>query len=142
MAKVNFTKGKQSGLAGIPELAESLDDIMSELNSERASKVLMKAAIVCRDQAKRNAPVDSGLLQESIRVAYGKKRRRKANDEELNVIVTVKRGKGGASHAQLIELGTSKMPAQPFLRPAVRQTRKEMTQIIADGIKDILENQE
>ena len=65
---------------------------------------LFRLAIIVQNEARRMAPVDTGRLRASI---------------------TVKRTPDGAvvgsnvEYAPYVEYGTSKMAAQPFLRPAV-----------------------
>lgn len=60
------------------------------------------------DDARRNAPVETGELQDSI---HGE------------VVGTEGRVSATADHAAYVELGTSEMPAQPYLRPAVYKKR-------------------
>lgn len=54
--------------------------------------------------AKRAAPVDTGELRDSIHAETG---------SDGNFLVA------NADHAAHVELGTSKMAAQPYLRPAI-----------------------
>lgn len=67
--------------------------------------------------AKARCPVDTGALQRSIHgdvtVAGGKRTLVLAADE---------------SYALYVELGTSRAPAQPFLRPAVDAAAPKLTQ--------------
>jgi hypothetical protein len=56
------------------------------------------------DDASANAPIRTGLLAGSIKVVR----------QGVDVVV----GTPGAPHAVLVELGTARMPAEPFLVPA------------------------
>lgn len=64
------------------------------------------------EDAKRYAPVDTGTLQESIRYAV----QGKGEDIELRVGSDVE-------YSVYVEVGTSKMSAQPYLRPALETRR-------------------
>lgn len=52
---------------------------------------------------------------------------KKAN--EVAITVGVAKGNGGSHHGYYIELGSSTAPAQPFLRPAVFQNRRNIISI-------------
>lgn len=56
------------------------------------------------DSAKRIVPVDTGELHDSIHS--------EVSSDGMYVVAD-------ADHASHVELGTSKMPAQPYLRPAL-----------------------
>lgn len=68
-----------------------------------AEVVLPKVA----ERAKRIVPVDTGELHDSIHT--------EVSDEGMFVVAD-------ADHASHVELGTSKMAAQPYLRPALYTT--------------------
>jgi len=83
------------------KLDASAEAKLQELGNEYvASVVLPKVA----DHAKRIVPVDSGELHDSIHT--------EVSDEGMFVVAD-------ADHASHVELGTSKMAAQPYLRPAL-----------------------
>jgi HK97 gp10 family phage protein len=90
----------------------------------------MGGALVVRDEAKDLVPVRTGLLKSAIFAAYGDK-------EAPDVLVGVNHKK--APHSHLVEFGTVKMQAQPFMRPAITATRGKVIAIVADGMKKILE---
>jgi len=72
-------------------------------------------------------PMSKGELRKSIRVT------RLHGDPKQNIRVYAgSRDKGGAFYAQMIEYGTSKLSARPFLRPALNSSKS--------AIKDITEN--
>ena len=80
--------------------------------------------------ARQKVPKDTGKLRDSIRVV------RLKGDPKLNVRVYAgnrkRRNDGGAFYAHMVEYGTVKMPAKPFLRPALNEVKGR--------VKDILEN--
>ena len=85
---------------------------------------LTKAAVVVHGQASELSPVDTGNLKGS-----------------LNYAVDMQDEDGPAAHigtnteyAPYVEMGTSKMAAQPYLRPALDGTRDELVRM-AEKIK-------
>ena len=67
------------------------------------------------DAARTNVPVDTGNLKKSIGI------NRKKTKDKSTVWFTVSPRKGGVNdgfYGHMIEFGTSKMTAQPFMRPA------------------------
>lgn len=68
--------------------------------------------------AKSKAPIDKGDLVASIDYTYG------ANGQGPYVDVSA-----GTVHAAYQEFGTSKMPAQPYFRPALGEVRAEFTRV-------------
>ena len=84
------------------------------------------AARVVAARAKTLFPVDTGELSRSIRVrrTSEKIRGRKVSGTAAQVIAGAKRDLDlKAHHAMLVELGTVRTAAQPYLAPAVRESR-------------------
>lgn len=86
---------------------------------------------------------------EVIREAASQNARRKTGKLSENMVVKVRRNSGGqvivvvgpdkdAFYGRFLEIGTSKMPAYPFLLPAFEQNRKRVKkQIMADIFKEL-----
>jgi HK97 gp10 family phage protein len=101
---------------------------------------LMIPAKTIRDEARDLAPVyegklpagepPAGTLRDAIYVTRGP-------DDRPGVVVAVDLKK--AYYARFVELGTSKMAARPYFRPAVISTRPLVANMIADGLKGIIE---
>lgn len=126
MAKRLKTRISKTYIEGLAEVQE----LMSEMG-EAASEVLDKAAkegseIVFK-AAKQKVPVDTGKLKESLVL---KKSKVKNPEIQCNYYVSKK---SGAEHFAPVELGTSKMKAQPFLRPAIDENMK--------GIQNAINNE-
>lgn len=67
------------------------------------------------DAARANVPVDTGNLKKSIGI------NRKRTKDKSTMWFTISPRKGGVNdgfYGHMIEFGTSKMTAQPFMRPA------------------------
>ena len=78
----------------------------------KMDKAAMLGARLIRDTAKRLVPVDTGALRKSIRVVKLKPRRYEVG--------------AGEFYAGFVEFGTVRMPAQPYLRPAIRMRQAEL----------------
>lgn len=92
---------------------KALDKLRAELRP-RARVLVHDTAFRIERDAKMLAPVDTGFLRTSIGAQM---------TGELSAVVSV-----GAEYGLYQELGTSKMPAQPFLTPAVEQNRADFEQ--------------
>jgi HK97 gp10 family phage protein len=75
------------------------------------------------EQARQLAPVDTGELRDSITFEV----RRTATTFAIVVLA-------GAEHALYVELGTSRMSAQPYLRPVLDRIGEQYRQFLAEEI--------
>jgi len=76
-------------------------------------------------RARQRVPVATGKLKDTIRVV------RLKGDPKQNVRVYAgNRIKGGAFYAHMIEYGTVKMAAKPFLRPSLKEVGANIEAII------------
>ena len=86
-------------------------------------KALTKAALVVEDQAVSLVPVDTGNLKNSITHQV------KGDEARIGT---------NTDYGPYLEFGTRKMPAQPYLRPAMDKNKNNIQKILADMIgKDI-----
>lgn len=96
------------------------NEVLADINKAKA-----RALEICGGTAERYAkelcPVDTGLLRNSI--AH---EQRDANTEAVGTNV---------DYAPYVELGTYKMRAQPYLRPAVENHRAEYERIIRSELQ-------
>jgi HK97 gp10 family phage protein len=104
-----------------------------------AVRALIPAGRALVRVAHEYVPVDTGNLRDGIRV------------EELppqengvmvvaggNQIIPPNRYRDIVNYACFVEFGTSKMEAQPYMRPAVDMTQGEMSKLIAENINQQL----
>ncbi len=113
---------------------EGIEDLMARINSlgERLAtrtenKALREGAEVLREGISKRAPRDTGGLAESI-VKSGVKR------SELGKYIEVgpdKKHFYGLFH----EFGTVKMPAHPFMGPALEEDGRKVVDAIADVLR-------
>lgn len=80
-----------------------------------------RAAAFAEEQARANAPVRRGIMRDSITHVV------RARGNTVEGIVGVK---WKAFWAYFVELGTSKMAAEPFLRPAVFGHAREILRLL------------
>ena len=86
------------------KLIARLEALQQQIASGAMQAALIGAEAAARE-ARELAPVDSGELRDSISVSA----------EEGGALV-----RAGASHAAMVEYGTSKMPPRPFMQNAAR----------------------
>jgi HK97 gp10 family phage protein len=105
----------------------SPDKITAEVE-KKAMDRLQKAGEVVAKAARQKVPVDTGKLRETIRVT------RLPGDPKQDIRVYAgSRKKGEAYYAHMVEYGTVKMKAKPFLRPALNQSKTEIMNIMENG---------
>lgn len=87
-------------------------------NTDEANKQIAEDIA---DDAQANAPVDTGELRASIHT--------EKTDNGLAVVV-------GAAYGAFVELGTSKMAAQPYLGPAAAKARHNQAKYYEKVVTD------
>lgn len=101
------------------ELIDHSDEVIDEMK-KTMERALEKIGIVGEAYAKEKCPVDTGTLRNSISHAV---------DNNTAIIGT------NVEYAPYVELGTFKMDAQPYLRPAVENHIKEYKEIAKGELK-------
>ena len=127
---------------GLRELGERMKGLSEDVNKRIARAATAAGAVVIRNAAQKNAPVDTGNLQKNIIVKRLPKGESTLTSEH---IVTIRKGRltkkqkekglGDAWYGVLVEYGTAKMAAQPFMRPAFDQNKEAAVNAIKDRIK-------
>lgn len=124
---------EQFGLQGIEELTAKFKSINKDVKYKGGRFALRKAANLVANNAKQNAniiddPATGRSIADNIAVRFSSRTFKKSGN--LMFRVGVKHGavlnRGGEKHAKaptphwrLIEFGTEKMRANPFMRPAL-----------------------
>jgi HK97 gp10 family phage protein len=88
------------------------------------------------DAAKQNAPVKTGALKRSLDLAQIKTKR------DTNAAYKVhSKGvrNGGVRYGPFVELGTTKAPAQPYLRTAYDNNEQNIKETISEKLSDGLD---
>jgi HK97 gp10 family phage protein len=144
--RVVTSRGRAVRIEGLPELQDKLADLIDRATAKEVKKIWMQAALELRDEARNNAPVAKepikhyekgetprlimpGALKSAIFAAYGAQ-----GKQDVLVGVNYKI----APHAHWLEFGNSRIPPQPYMRPAITATRSTIVAIIADGYRKLL----
>lgn len=107
---------------GEDRILARLRDIIDAMKSGSANGS-RDAAEFIKDRAQELVPVDTGRLRDSIRVTEVGPR-------------TFTVGPGDeVEYAEYVEFGTSRMAAQPYMRPAAELARREFPQRVARRIR-------
>jgi len=127
-AKVRKIKTHIEGMGKARKLMQELGDAAADVLDQAARS----GAEIVLAEAEKKVPVDTGTLRDSLLI---KKSKLKNAHIKSQYYVTKK---SGVDYFVPVELGTSKMKAQPFLRPAVDEnTRTVATKINAEILKAI-----
>lgn len=118
---------------GLTEIAAALGDLPKATGKNLMRRVMVKRAAPIAEKARSLVPVDEGHLKTSIHVATKlsrrqRRQRRKLHKDDVDVFV----GPGTDPAAHLQEYGTSRHPAQPFMRPTFDATKDDFV----EGIKE------
>jgi HK97 gp10 family phage protein len=126
MSKVTFQwQGVEELKKNFEKVGVAIDDKDPELKA-----VLLKPAQAMRDNAKSLAPKKTGNLAAAIYASVGGAKQR-------GVLMGVRIRK--APYAYFVETGTSKMPAQPYFRPALLRMAGTFVNDIQPGVKQFIE---
>lgn len=144
----------QFKINGVDSLLERMRALPVELRQKPARSALGKAARVIREQARVNAlsiddPETSRVIADNIVQRYRGKYSKRTGDVMISVGVATERGRipkgnpddgsnGNTPHWHLQELGTEKMAAQPFLRPAADAKAGEAMNVFASELDKTL----
>lgn len=120
-----MAKGVSVRIEGWEELERKLRQLGSTINErELLEGALMEGAVIVQDEIKLRAPYKTGQLRGSI--AISKRGRQKYS-------VRIGPDKSGF-YGRMLELGTSRMPARPFMRPAFDAVHNDAQRAISDAI--------
>jgi HK97 gp10 family phage protein len=153
VAKETFT------IRGVTEIQRAFDTLGRKLGRKVIRQEVRKGVKVLADEVKARAPVykpksgpagrsrstgrftrsgrrdvDVGALKRDVRVRARPKKKRGV------IAFDVVTGKGtkktrGAYYAGMVEYGTSKMRAQPFIRPAFDANKDRIARMVQAGIR-------
>lgn len=113
------------GIEGLQELNQEFNDLENALTQEVIT-ALMRGGMIIEADAKRRCPVDTGRLRASLTTDV---------EREGKTTFVLKVGTN-VEYASFVENGTSRMAAQPFLRPAVDAKAKDVVDEIRESIRE------
>ncbi len=111
-----FDRDIQDAIRFFKELPGRLDETVHQ-------DAMMAAARVVAAEARRRVPIRTGALRDSIRVRRSPKKYRPGA-----MVIASGSKKAGTKgyHAKLVEYGTVKTPAQPYMESAARARSKQI----------------
>ncbi|MTI49457.1 MAG: hypothetical protein FH761_16615 [Firmicutes bacterium] len=129
MMGINFKS--KSGKSGVKALEKAINNYQKELSKENVRR-MEQASIFVEGEAKRNIKkikskegklIDTGRMLNSITHEVDTKGNKVRGFVGTNVF-----------YAKYQELGTQNIPPRPFLRPALLFNRKEVKEILKNGL--------
>ena len=111
-------------IRGIGRLQAKLAKL-DPLTKAAVTRGVQKAGLKVEGDAKLMAPVDTGALRGSI------------NTSGMTTATGAQASIGTSlEYAPYVELGTSKMSAQPYLQPALQKNKRTATNIVVSEIRN------
>lgn len=121
------------------EVRKALADLPARISKNVIRRAMYAGAVVIRDDARTRAPVETGALRSSI---VAKASTTKEGEIYGSVGVDRKtfsrgkrKGRKPRRYAHLVEFGTVKSKAQPFLRPAMDTNIDRVLDVIAEAMR-------
>lgn len=125
-------------MTGLRELGAALKELDSRVQKRIARSATAAGARVIANEAKARVPVDKGTVKKNIRTANLKPSQPGIQETAVGVRVKGKTDES-AWYWFLLEFGTAKMSAYPFMRPAFEAKKEEAANKIKDQLKKRLD---
>lgn len=133
---------------GQPQATRRLNKAVRTVSNDGATAAVIAGGLVFINEAKTLAPVRTGTLRRSLHVGGARNKTPEftptpdtpelpAPSKNLRGILFAKIGTN-LNYAQFNEFGTSRMPARPFMRPALDNKRGEALDEIQDTLNFFL----
>ena len=127
ISEKGFTSGTSRGLlasdvSGLLEIREDNAQRIADAIDQALAKALEEVGLVAEGYAKKACPVDTGRLRNSIT--------HQVRPSEKSVYIGT-----NVEYAPYVELGTSRMKPQPFLRPAAADHENTYKKIFESNLK-------
>lgn len=127
ISEKGFTRGTSRGLlasdvSGLIEIREDNARQIADAIDQALARALEEVGLVAEGYAKKACPVDTGRLRNSIT--------HQVRPSEKSVYIGT-----NVEYAPYVELGTSRMKPQPFLRPAAADHEGSYKKIFESELK-------
>lgn len=129
-------------IEGLEHVKDRLKGLGPELSKKALNQAVSAGARIIRDAGKQAAPVDTGALRNSI---YTKRIKELSSTEEATYFVGARSGYKYKSknadgwYFHMVEFGTEKMQARPFLRPAFEANKMRAYDKIKERLLKFIE---
>lgn len=121
---------------GVDDIVKALQQADEELKKELHDLISECAVIVFRE-ADAKVPIKTGKARHTLRIEVGEGR----NGYYANVIIGYGTGKSDPYYVSFNELGTSRQPPRPFMRPALDKSKAKIRAKLIDGLRAVIERQ-
>ena len=108
----------------VSQVTQLLSRVSQALTSDVPQKALTAGANALVSSATATVPVRTGHLRSSISAGQ-------ASAEEVEVVAE-------AEYAAFVELGTSRMSAQPYMKPGIPQATQALVNTALQEIKNVI----
>lgn len=127
------------GSRGFRELDRAFAKLEKGPTPSQERAALHAGAELVAAEARRLAPVDTGALRDSIKVADERDARiyGKVNGADVSVFIgpVGSTEEGDVFYARFVEFGTRYMKAQPFMRPAIQSKREDAERLVLSTLR-------
>lgn len=121
-------------MGALDDLDTALERLGGALSGEQLEALLRRAMEPTAEHARTHVAVETGEVRDAIHVTS----RHTRTSATASVEVAGSTPGGVAREAIFLEFGTSKMAAEPFLRPALAATQGEVANTITAGLAGTL----
>lgn len=136
MARRN--SGMRLKVEGAEEVIRALKQADAKIEKELRDLISQAAEIVFRE-ADARAPIGpTGRTRFSIRMEIGESKR---GNFYANVVVGAQKGESTSSSAFYVtfyELGNSRQPPRPFMRPAMDKSKAKVRKLLKEGLERVI----
>lgn len=115
---------------GVDDVVKALQKADDEMKKELRDLVSEAAEIVFRE-ADARVPIRTGAARSTLRIEVGENRK---GQFYANVVI----GGGDQFYITFYELGTSRQPPRPFMRPSLDKSRYKIRQHLVEGLRRII----
>lgn len=115
-------------LEGMSELLNSVSQLGLAIDEQLTNKAVTAGAVYLRDKVKETVPVRTGNLKANIIHSTAKNGKVDVGPDQ----------QGDAFYGHMLEYGTSKMAAQPFMQPSLERNKSQIEKEMADVIRNEL----
>lgn len=125
-------------VTGDKELDRRLRSLPPKVLKKLARRAVRPAAKEVLARAIDEVPVDTGDLEDSLKVRALKRSRKNKDKVGSRVVTGEGFFKGDQYYGGFVEFGTSKMAARPFLRPAAISAEPAVKRVFTSAMKRIV----
>jgi len=129
-------------IRGLEELKRSLHILPRNIQKNILNSAVRAGASKIAKNAKTKVPIDKGILKKAIKI----KKRKPNNINFIKFQIGISMKNYGPKvkdpfYSHMVEFGTSKMTAQPFMRPALEEEAEDVIRIVEKRLNQRLDRE-